>query len=109
MCIRDRFCDTDPLATTIWADALLGHVPPEVTRLASARPYDLTLLCDVDVPFVPDPQRYQPEQADRDAFFADCQRALSDHGRRHVVLRGSWEERLSTATAAVDALLSTPR
>lgn len=108
-CDRLLVCDTDPLATTLWAQTLLGRCPERVDAIARARRYDLTLLCDVDVPFVPDPHRYQPDQADRDAFFARCQAALAQAGRRVVTLRGSWEQRLALATSSIDAMLRDPR
>jgi HTH-type transcriptional repressor of NAD biosynthesis genes len=97
------FCDTDALATTIWSDVLFGAVDPEVQALADARRYDLTLLCDVDVPWVPDVVRYLPNE--RASFFTRCEQALSNAGRRTVVLHGTWNERFTSAVEAVESMM----
>jgi NadR type nicotinamide-nucleotide adenylyltransferase len=99
---RVLVCDTDPLATGVWADALLGGWPAGAPGPPS-RHYDLTLLTDADVPWVEDPVRYLPSGGR--AFFARCEEALRREGRRTVVLRGSWAERTEAAVAAVEAIL----
>lgn len=95
-------CDTDPLATTVWSRALFGSCPGELEALALARRYDLTLLLDVDVPWVDDPVRYLP--GERASFFARCEEALAAAGRPYVVVRGAWGERLARAERAVAGL-----
>ncbi|QDV47615.1 Trifunctional NAD biosynthesis/regulator protein NadR [Stieleria neptunia] len=101
---RVLFCDTDLLLTTIWSDWLFDGCPDAVSREARRRTYDLTLLTDVDVPWVEDQVRYLPQ--DRTNFFQRCETELQAHQRRYVVLRGSWEERFQSAVQAVDALLA---
>lgn len=103
---RVLFCDTDALTTTIWSDWLTGDCPPELRREARERRYDLTLLLDVDVPWVDDTQRFLPDQ--REAFFARCEAALVAHQRPYRIIRGDWEARRSQAIQAVDALLASP-
>lgn len=98
------FCDTDPLTTTIWSDVMFGRVPAVVQALAKRHTYDLYLLCDVDVPWVDDDQRYFPDDSARRAFFDRCKRALESRGRDYVVVRGSWADRLETAVCAVDRI-----
>lgn len=96
------FCDTDPLATRIWSEALFGVVDPAVDALGRGRRYDLTLLCDVDVPWIADPVRYLPNE--RASFFARCEHALGEDGRRTVIVRGDWDARFAAAVAAVQAM-----
>lgn len=98
------FTDTDLLATTIWSDVLFGACDPWITQEAAKRHYDLTLLLDVDVPWVEDQVRYLPE--DRRGFFERCEAALKAHDRRYVIIRGSWQERFAQAVTAVDELLA---
>jgi NadR type nicotinamide-nucleotide adenylyltransferase len=100
---RVLLCDTDPLATTIWADALLGECPSALYERARGRRYDLTLLPDPDVPWVADSVRYLPHGG-RD-FFAKCEAALAREGRPYRVLRGTWAERTDAALDAIGALL----
>lgn len=98
------FTDTDLLATTIWSDVLFGSCDPWIQREAAQRHYDLTLLLDVDVPWVADQVRYLPE--DRRGFFERCEATLKDHGRDYVVLSGSWEDRFARAVEVVEALMT---
>jgi HTH-type transcriptional regulator, transcriptional repressor of NAD biosynthesis genes len=95
--------DTDPLTTAVWSEALFGRVDPEVAALAAESRYALTLLLDVDVPWVPDVARYLP--GERASFFARCEAALVAHGRRYQILRGSWDERFDAACRAIAPLL----
>jgi NadR type nicotinamide-nucleotide adenylyltransferase len=98
---RLLFCDTDLLATTIWCD-VLGHPGPDwLPSEAESRRYDLTLLLDVDVPWVGDSVRYFPEE--RRAFFERCRQELELRNRPYVVIRGTWEERFRAAVTAVRA------
>ncbi|QDV09445.1 Trifunctional NAD biosynthesis/regulator protein NadR [Planctomycetes bacterium Poly30] len=100
---RRLFVDTDALATTIWCEFLHGQVPEEVASIAEAEAPDLTLLLDVDVPFVPDPIRYLPEERRR--FFDRYEAALQEAGRPFALIRGDFEERFR---AAVDAVRAVP-
>lgn len=100
------FIDTDLVTTTIYSDFYFGGCPDSIRREARRRPYDLTLLLDVDVPWVDDPLRDQP--ADRDTWMARFRDALAEHGRRWVDISGPWDERFALACAAVDELLTHP-
>jgi NadR type nicotinamide-nucleotide adenylyltransferase len=102
-CNRVLICDTDPLLTTVWSHTLHGACDPWITERARQRRYDLTLLTDVDVPWVPDPVRYLPD--DRRPFFDRCEEALKQAGRPYLILRGPWDERFARACDAIDALL----
>ncbi len=98
------FCDTDTLTTTIWSDVLFGQCETWIAAEARRRKYDLTLLLDVDVPWVSDVVRYLPNE--RRSFFERCREALEQHHRPYVVIQGSWDERWRTAVDAVQAVLS---
>ena len=91
---RVLVCDTDPLLTAVWSEAMFDAplaVPP--------RAYDLTLLCDVDLAWVADPVRYLP--GDRAPFFARCEAALRRAGRPYRIIRGQGEARLAAAREAL--------
>jgi len=93
--------DTDLLSTVIYARHYYRMVPPWVERIERARRADLYLLCDVDVPWVPDGVRDRPQN--RDEMFALFRDALVRRGAPFVVVRGAWEERWERALAAVSA------
>ncbi len=97
---RLLFSDTDALATSVWSDFLYGKTHPEIHGLAKENLADLYLLCDVDVPWVPDIVRYLPE--DRVNFLAKCEAVLAQCGKPYVKISGSWDERWQTAVAACE-------
>jgi HTH-type transcriptional repressor of NAD biosynthesis genes len=101
---RILFCDTDVLSTRVWSETLFGSCPEWITVAARERRYALTLLCDVDVPFVPDPVRYLPNA--RQAFFERAEAALRSGDRRTVRIGGDFETRFQAAVAAVESLQS---
>lgn len=94
--------DTDPLATVVWCEALYGEAPVALRERARARRYDLTLLCDVDLPWEHDLVRYLPH--DRGSFFARCEAALRAAGRRYEIVRGHGDARTHAAIAHVKGL-----
>src|SRR6185436_3799168 len=91
-CNGTLICDTDPLLTAVWSATLFGEPLP-----LPPRRYDLTLLCDVDLPWVADRVRYLPD--DRRGFFDRCVTALRAADRRYVVIRGA--NRLDQAVGAI--------
>lgn len=95
--------DTDPLTTKLWSQELFGEVPESVELLAQQGLYDLTLLLDVDVPWVEDLQRYRPHR--RREFYDMCVEALESAGRNYRVVRGNWNERWDLARESVKNLL----
>ena len=101
-CNRVLITDTDVLATTVWSQFLYGKCDPWIEEVANARPADLYLLTDVDVPCVDDAVRYLPEN--RSDFLAECEQALTTRGRRFVRLSGTWEARMERAVDAVSGI-----
>lgn len=94
--------DTDLLSTVVYARHYYGAAPWWVERAERERRADLYLLCDVDVPWIPDGIRDRPEN--REAMLALFHRALASRHANVVRVRGGWEERWATARDAVRAL-----
>jgi len=95
--------DTDPLLTCVWSEVLFGAVPPALAGVAAGRRYDLTLLLEVDLPWIADPVRYLP--GERRGFFERCAAALDAAGRRTVVIRGDGAARLAAAAHAIEEVI----
>jgi NadR type nicotinamide-nucleotide adenylyltransferase len=99
-------CDTDLLTTALWSEALTGACAPWITEAAAEARYTLSLVCAPDLPFEPDPVRYQPEARPR--FFAELLLRLRALGRPHVVIEGEGPARSAAALRAVRAALAAP-
>jgi nicotinamide riboside kinase len=101
-------CDTDALTTVLWSDLLYGTCPDEVRRGAEMRckNYALYLLCDIDLPFAPDPQRCFPDPADREKCRRIWRGALERRQLPFVDIRGDWAAREAAAIAAVKDILA---
>ena len=100
------FCDTDSFATTVWHERYVGGRNPLVERTADQVTHHLWLLTDHEgVAFeddgLRDGEELRPWMTDR--FRAELTRT----GREFIELTGPHSERLTTAVAAVDALLAT--
>lgn len=100
---RVLVCDTSPLTTLLYAQALFGRADPALEALAGRR-YDLVLLCAPDVPFVQDGTR-------RDDAFRQWQHAwylreLDARGVASIHLPGQWDAKLAMALEAVAGQLS---
>lgn len=105
------FCDTELLTNVLWADLLFPGQCPAWVRAAAeqrSRHYALYLLCDTDLPFVPDPQRCFPDPAGR----AMCRRlwreTLEARGLPFVDIRGEATTREAVAVAAIRERLALP-
>lgn len=106
---RVLFCDTDLLTCTLWDDVLFPGACPAWVRAEAderARSAALYLLCDTDIPFVPDPQRSFPDDAGRAAARKLWRDALEKRGLPFVEIRGAWAQRDRTAIEAVRGLLA---
>ena len=91
--------DTDLVSTVVYARHYYAMVPPWIERAERARRADLYLLCDVDVPWVPDGVRDRP--AEREAMFDLFRRALARRRANFIVVRGDWAARWALARDAV--------
>ena len=95
--------DTDLLSTMVYARHYYGACPAWIEHAARDRRADLYLLCDIDVPWVPDRARDRPHL--REHMHALFVEALETLGARYVTIRGGWDERLAKAVAAVTVVI----
>src|SRR5205085_653196 len=83
--------DTDVLSTLVYGAHYYGHAPRWIADTLRDRPADLYLLCDVDVPWVADPQRDRGDA--REEMHALFAAAVRETGVRCVLIHGSWDQR----------------
>ncbi|MDM5175602.1 AAA family ATPase [Massilia sp. DJPM01] len=94
-------CDTSPLTTLFYSEAMFGQADPTLHELA-AQPYDVTLLCAPDFAFVQDGTR-------RDEIFRQRQHAwyvdeLTRRGLPFTIVQGTPAQRLAQACARLAAI-----
>ncbi|WP_416466562.1 AAA family ATPase [Pseudomonas sp. LFS044] len=98
--------DTHLLSNMLWSRALFQDCPPWLEEALLSRPYDLHLLLSPQgVSWVADPQRCQPDLADRQRFFDDSLHWLQGHGQKLQIIDGDWPRRSAAALRAVQRLL----
>ena len=90
---RYLFCDTSPLTTLFYSNHLFGRAEPALELLAG-RPYDLTVLCEADFPFVQDGTR-QSESL-RSIQHNWYLRELADRAIPFLLVTGSVADRVRT-------------
>ena len=97
-------CDTDLLETKVYSSAYYGgFVDPILEKAATENNYNLYLLTYIDTPWEADDLRDRPEQ--RLEMFEAFQKALDQHHRPYLLLKGDKESRLKKAVEAIDAIL----
>lgn len=93
------FCDTNLLVIKIWWEHKFKTCDPWVMTQLNKCHYDLSILCDVDIPWQPDPLREHPHL--RQYFFELYKDELSKLNHHHIVVSGTEEERLEAAIKAI--------
>lgn len=87
-------CDTDLYVLSVWSSFKYGKVADYILQQIATRHYDAYILCDIDTPWQPDPQREHPEEKMRQFFFKWYQEIVSASGRPFLIVRGNEEQRL---------------
>lgn len=85
--------DTDAAMTQVWADMLGIPRDPQIEALWTAP--DLYVVCDIDVPWVEDGQRWFPEPAQREAFLDRCVNEARGRDVPFVIASGDVVQRVA--------------
>lgn len=95
------FCDTSPLTTAFYSEALFDNVDPSLWELAD-RKYDVMFLCDADIAFEQDGHRADAafRQTQQDWYRAQ----LKARNIPYTVLNGSLDTRIATVLDALKTL-----
>lgn len=100
---RLLIADTCVLSTTVWSRLLLDGCDEELLALAAQQRFDLTLLMNVDIPWVQDQTRYFADN--RKQAFDQFRKTLDQARRPYVVVSGDWEARWQSAVRSIERLL----
>lgn len=97
------FSDNDLVNIKIWLQYYKWDVPAWLEEEIIKRKCDLYLLCDIDLPWVPDPQRSNPN--DREDLFCQFKTELEKIRANYKLVSGlTFNHRLSCATQQIDIL-----
>jgi len=88
------FCDTNLLVTKIWADYVFGTKIKYIEDNYDPLNYTLHFLCDIDIPWSPDPLRENPDYDERKKIFDIYENDLKKSGANYFVVSGDIEYRL---------------
>lgn len=98
--------DTHLLSNMLWSQALFGDCPTWIEQALLERDYHLHLLLDpLDVPWVDDGQRCQPELAQRIEFYKQCKDWLTLHRQPLQCIQGDWLQRRAQTLSSVQQWL----
>ena len=81
------FFDTELIVTKVWFEYAFGQVPEWLSEAIKAYPMDLYLLTYPDIPWVPDPARYNGSQAMREELFDRYEEEVKATGVPYYVIR----------------------
>lgn len=97
------FIDTDPYVMKVWCEVVFNNCHTWILKQAALRPYDLYLLCDIDLPWVQDGLREYPDLEMRRRLFLTYKDLLVHGGTPWAVVSGTHEERLQKAIQVIDS------
>lgn len=99
------FIDTDMYVMKVWSEVAFAKCHTWILEQIATRTYDLFLLCDVDLPWVPDKLREYPELHVRRQHFKMYEDLLINSGSKWAVISGTFSERLQSAIHLIDTVL----
>ncbi len=97
---RYLFCDTELIVSKIWEVYKYGECHPWILEQIKSNPCDLYLLCNIDLPWEPDPLREYPHM--RGFFFNWFKKELKRYGLPYRIISGNREQRLANAVAEIE-------
>jgi len=93
------FCDTELIVTKIWSEVKYNRCDPWILNSIRSHSYNLFLLCDIDLPWEPDPLREHP---DKRKFLLELYLSeLKNRNFPFAVIRGTGPARLQNAISAI--------
>ncbi len=99
-------CDTDLNVIRIWSEHKYGNCDARILEGITQQDYKLTLLCDIDMPWVFDSQREHPDPAMRHYFFEQYKTILEAENTNYIIVSGNEARRLNQAIKKVTELLT---
>lgn len=96
------FIDTDMYVMKVWCEFVFKQCHQFILDEIAKRKYDLYLLCNIDLPWTPDPLREYPDAAPRKELYSIYKDLLTKQQTPWIEISGTNEERLQHAIEAVE-------
>lgn len=101
------FIDTEMYVMKVWSEFVFGKCHQWIIDRIAARSYDLYLLCNIDLPWSPDPLREYPNPEPRKQLFRIYQDILINQSTPWATISGEDPDvRLQAAINAVNKIIS---
>jgi len=95
------FFDTWFIITKIWFDVVYGECPQWITEHISNSQIDLFLVCDIDLPWIPDSVRENGGEKRNELMQMYC-REIESFGFHYAKVSGNGENRLKNALKLIE-------
>jgi NadR type nicotinamide-nucleotide adenylyltransferase len=102
------FIDTNMYVMKVWCEVVFNNCHTWILNQIAQRPYDLYLLCNVDLPWVQDELREYPDLAMREKLYKMYKDLLIQDGTPWAEVSGTEEERLQMAVRLIDTHFKRP-
>lgn len=89
--------DTETIVCKIWVEYVFKHSNKTIDAILKKQDFDLYLLCDIDLPWVYDPLRENPDIEERKELFDIYKKTLTEMNLPFEIVNGDNEERLDNA------------
>ena len=98
--------DTDLISTEIYANYYFNRCPNWVIESSISRSADLYLICDIDLPWIPDGIRDRANPKERRKLHELFVDALNKKNMNWVMISGSGTTRINHAISAIETQIN---
>lgn len=95
--------DTELIVTKIWSEIKYNSCDLWILEHLKKQDFDLYLLCDIDLPWSPDPQREHPHM--REHLFSMYKQNLEHYKFNYKIVSGKGSDRLMNAIQYINEML----
>jgi nicotinamide riboside kinase len=100
--LKPLFIDTDMYVMKVWCEFVFNKCHNWILNRIAERPYDLYLLCDIDLPWIEDPLREYPDKNIRGKLYHFYKDLMVNQSRPWCNISGNYEERFEKAVNFIE-------
>ena len=103
--IESIFIDTDMYVMKVWCEFVFQKCHHYILDQIVERQYDLYLLCNIDLPWSPDPLREYPNKEPRQQLYKIYEDILINQSTPWVKIMGGYQERFEKARDSINTMV----